>query len=499
MAQGEKLELVDLSLVMERLRSMDEKERKNFFVGFETLWCQFLCTVSLVSAFPRCVILVHGPHQCISDHEAYFGPYLGQLWGMPMHMPRGSTYLTNQDVVLGAEEKLEAAILEVDQVYKPELIAVLTTCATGIAGEDVEGMVQACRDRVKADLMYVKSEGFRGAYMGAEMKVITDAFVSQLMVEPAVKIKDSVNLLGLYKDTPTGSKFSKFPNDVDEYSRYINALGLKVHAVIWGGLDAYQSMKRAAEAQFNANTCITWGLPVAEEMEKRFGIPYGRHGQALGVEINRKWIMEVAQAFGKEELAEKFWQSEYAKIADDFKRTQDLCQGKVALVDGGRNTQASVARTLMHARFVQELGMEPIMFNLHPMEIWGKYWDVDYFLSEGVNPKTAWYPYPFMRGLSPLAIMKELNLEPSQVFYIHSDLFHYAQATGEPFDAQGTFDSSLLPKIMASSHLRRCRGGPNRTYGIRGTQTLLKEIALAMKGVRAGAKPTFEARLSAKW
>lgn len=493
----EDYEIVTTQDVWDKLSAQTKKEREEWALGLSSaIWCQFLCTMPIVTTFPGVLALEHGPRGCMSNADTFFLPYLGQYWGQPTHVPKLSTGLGEQDVVMGGEEKLEEAIRQADRQYNPELIVVTSCCATGIMGEDIQGLVDRMRGEINADITYLESPGFSNILMGQATERVIRGLAFDLMEAPAKKNKDSVNLLGLYKDTYAPPGASKAPNEISEYGRYIEALGLKINSVIWGSAGGLQHIKRAPEAEFNAGTCVTWHIPLAEMMEERFGIPYSPHGQCLGIEINRKWLMAVAQHFGREDRAMEFFNREFAPIRDDFERAKELCHGKVALLDGGRNTMSAVARTLMHARFALELGMEPVIFNLHPLEVLAKPHDTLYFLREGVNSKMVWYNYPFGKSVNPLTLMERLGVGPEDCMYIHSDIFHYAMASGESFDATGVFDASIIPSINASSHIRRCRSGPHRTYGLRGTHRLLQELLEGASVTRAGAHPTFESRLS---
>src|SRR5450759_2527442 len=49
-----------------------------------------------------------------------------------------STNLTENDTVFGGEEKLRTAIIESDKRYSPAAIFILTSCVSGIIGDDIE-------------------------------------------------------------------------------------------------------------------------------------------------------------------------------------------------------------------------------------------------------------------------------------------------------------------------------------------------------------------------
>ena len=72
-----------------------------------------------------------------------------------------TTNINEKDVVYGASDKLKYAIEEAAHRYSPKAIFILTPCATGIIGEDVEGAVNEVQPYIKARIVPVHCEGVR--------------------------------------------------------------------------------------------------------------------------------------------------------------------------------------------------------------------------------------------------------------------------------------------------------------------------------------------------
>jgi len=70
-----------------------------------------------------------------------------------------TTNLIADDVVFGAGDKLRYAIEEAERRYSPKAIFVLTSCTTGIIGEDIEGVVNDLQGKLKAKIVPVHCEG----------------------------------------------------------------------------------------------------------------------------------------------------------------------------------------------------------------------------------------------------------------------------------------------------------------------------------------------------
>jgi len=64
-----------------------------------------------------------------------------------------TTNLGEKDVVYGAGDKLAAAIKEAERRYNPKAIFILTSCTSGIIGEDIEGVVAQVQPEIKATIV----------------------------------------------------------------------------------------------------------------------------------------------------------------------------------------------------------------------------------------------------------------------------------------------------------------------------------------------------------
>jgi len=226
---------------------------------------------------------------------------------------------------------------------------------------------------------------------------------------------------------------------------------------------------------------------MAKAMQELFGTPYLKHNLLFGVEITRKWIMDLANFTGRQERAEKFIEEEYSKIEGVWERCKEAVRGKVFLGEGGRTTMLAGARVLALARMAMELGMEAYIFNFHPIEMKGRDDDIEYFLEDGVNPQCLVGEYAYQYPVKVWEVMKDLGLDRDQVIYFHNDVFPYAQA--------GIIDPSNSPRVESASHFRRTKDAPGRCMGYRGTAALANDIIEAIRIARRSTKPTLYGRI----
>ena len=97
------------------------------------------------------VAIYHAPVGCSSAALGYRELYrhvpveLGRPANYDLHWM--TTNLGEKDVVYGAGDKLGAAIIEAEKRYSPKAIFILTSCTSGIIGEDIEGVVAKYQPR----------------------------------------------------------------------------------------------------------------------------------------------------------------------------------------------------------------------------------------------------------------------------------------------------------------------------------------------------------------
>lgn len=216
--------------------------------------CKLFGAIKALGAMKRTAILVHGPKGCVY-HINYI---LGMRGDRPAEIY--STCLDEQDIIFGAERKLVAAIEQIDRVDQPDLICVLSCCASGIIGEDVASAVRsAC---ISARALAFDSGGFEGDHTGGYSDTL--AVISRsLVTSSGVRVPRSVNLLGLLRSGP----------DLAELKQLLSSRDVRVLSVFTAGATP-DDLSRAGDASLNLVTCETSGLAAARILEQRFGTPY---------------------------------------------------------------------------------------------------------------------------------------------------------------------------------------------------------------------------------
>jgi nitrogenase molybdenum-iron protein alpha/beta subunit len=239
--------------------------------------CRLFGTIKALSTVQRSAILVHGPKGCVY--------HINYILGMRGDRP-GSIYTTSldeQDVIFGAGGKLTAAIEELDQRLSPDLIFVLSCCASSIIGEDVEGACRAARCRAR--VLGFESGGFEGEHHTAYGETL--ARLAGELSRPAAggPVPGTVNLVGMLRAGP----------DLRELSRVLSLAGIRVNGVLSAGA-SLPDLEGLGKAALNVVICEPAGKAAAELLERRFSTPFIVEEFPIGAAAAASFLERVAGA-----------------------------------------------------------------------------------------------------------------------------------------------------------------------------------------------------------
>lgn len=251
-----------------------------------------------------------------------------------------STNFGENEVVYGGTAELEKAILEAEQRYHPKLITVISSCTSGIIGENLEGVINTVQPKINAVIVPMQCEGFRSGAVATGY----DTFLCALMraIEPPKQKKKDTLLI---VNPLTISRV----NEV-EIERILGKVGIKVQ--FFPLFTDTANIKNASEVTGASTLCNLMSNLFLINMEKKYGIPFVEPPMPVGIEFTNWWLRDTAKLFGKEKQAEKVISEEEARVAPKLKELKAKLKGKRAFV--GFN----LARSLAIQSLIEELGME---------------------------------------------------------------------------------------------------------------------------------------------
>jgi len=286
--------------------------------------------------------LVHGPIGCAS----YTWDIRGSLTSGPdIYRNSFSTDLREENIIFGGEKKLEAAIEEIVEEFKPKLIFVYATCIVGVIGDDIEAVCKNAEKKHSIRIIPVQSSGFAGnKTMG--YKAACRALL-KLMEQPKVEKLEGVNFLGDFN----------LAGEIWIIKKYLKQAGIDIVAKITGD-SRYEEIVKAPGASLNIVQCAGSMIYLADEMEKRYGIPYIRVS-FFGIEDTRISLLNIANMIGDKDALDKVHNMIYIeelKIREKLSQYRERLNGKRAAIYVGGGFKAISLIKQFNA-----LGMKTVM------------------------------------------------------------------------------------------------------------------------------------------
>jgi nitrogenase molybdenum-iron protein alpha chain len=298
-------------------------------------------------------VVFHGPVGCSSGALTYRETFrgiptsLGRAADFDLHWL--TTNLDANDVVFGAAAKLQDAVREAERRYSPKAIFVMTTCTSGIIGEDIEGALNDIRGEVNAKLVPVHCEGIRSRLVQTAYDAFWHGVLKYLVRKPTRKQPDLVNV---------ASMLSYTWQDRMEITRLLKKLGLRPNFI--PEFATVEDFEQMSEAAVTAPLCPTYTDYLSRGLEQEYGVPYFLYPSPMGIENTDEWLRQIARFTNKEHIVEQviaeehgIWEPKMAAIRKEFLSLKPDGEQVTVLGSLGQG------RLLAQTPFFMELGLKP--------------------------------------------------------------------------------------------------------------------------------------------
>jgi len=286
------------------------------------------------------VLIQHSPIGCGTGQVIYNSIYRNGLAmrGLPVEsLHLISTNLMEKDMVFGGVAKLEQSIRDAWDRHHPRAIFIVTSCATGIIGDDVESVASQLEDELGIPVIPLHCEGFKSKHWSTGFDATQHGILRQIVRKnPPKKQPDLVNVINLW-----GS---------DVFTPILAELGLRPNYVI--DLATVEELEQMSEAVATVGFCYTLSSYMGAALEQEFGVPEIKAPLPYGFAGTDAWLRELARVTGREEQAEAYIARERARVAPRLEELRKLLIGKKGYVSTG----SAYAHGLIG--ILRELGVE---------------------------------------------------------------------------------------------------------------------------------------------
>ena len=301
--------------------------------------CLSGCALGQLAVIRDVAVIHHGPSGCSVTGTGLYAvnKQVASKRGIVNNSVYIGTDMSEEDTIFGAGDALRDIVLETYRRYKPKAIFVSSSCATGIIGEDIDSIVDDLREEIDIPIAAVHCEGFKSRIWATGFD-ISDHAVLSTIVQPPKQKRNTINFKNFF-ESARNEIIDIFANfDVEPTFLYANA--------------TVEELSHISEALATVCICGTLGNYLGNGLEEKYGVPYIRTINPLGVVGFETWLREIGKVIHKETEVENYIEIERAKYIPQIEEVKKELIGLKAVLGMGPGYTFEVSRVL------QELGLE---------------------------------------------------------------------------------------------------------------------------------------------
>lgn len=317
--------------------------------------CMPLGAIIPFKGIENCMVIIHGSQGCAT----YMRRHMAEHFNEPIDV--ASSSITEKGTIFGGENNLKRGLKNLIQIYKPEVVGILSTCLAETIGEDIERIAAAfqAENSDSPCLIAVATPGYGGSH--------AEGYFRALHGIVAALSRNDQKHEGLNVFAPHIS-----PADIREIKRILELM--QVEYVLLPDISATldspysQSYKKiplggtplaAIQAMAGARASIQFGPTVDEEwspgkyLETTYGVPLYNLPLPIGVGACDQFINLLKNFSGKPVPA--VLQQERGRLLDAMVDSHKYNREGRAAVFGEPETVYAVSRLLV------ENGIAPVI------------------------------------------------------------------------------------------------------------------------------------------
>lgn len=244
-----------------------------------------MAIISTLLNIEDAVVLEYGPEGTTHFSMNFFNK-LGQDYPDRLF----TTGVDDSDIIMGSTEHLERGILELDALYSPKAIFVLTSSVTSIIGTDIAGICDSLQSKVQSRLIPVNTSGLGADYSAGLRKIYLQ--LAELFVQPdAAKQKGRYNILG------ASPLHYRAESDICEITRLLReGFGCELLHCLAMNMTT-EALAELSSAELNI-VLTAEAVPSAEYLQSVTGTPYV-YLPPYGYSQTKEFLSSVAAVIGQ--------------------------------------------------------------------------------------------------------------------------------------------------------------------------------------------------------
>lgn len=313
------------------------RDRERCFSQSST--CLSSCSLGLLFGIRDVAVINHAPSGCTS--MAAGGDVLNNQLASKIGVTTNSVFIgtdmDEKDTVFGATGSLREIVLETYRRYSPKAIFIGTSCVTGIIGEDVDSIVEELKEELPVPIAAVHCEGFKSRIWASGFDAADHAVLSSIVKPPEQK-RNIINFKNFFESARV------------EITELFENFGVKPQFLYMNS--TVEELSHISESLATVCICGTLGTYLGNALEEKYGVPYVRTINPMGVTGFETWLREIGRVIGKSGEVEEYIQTQRELYLPKIEEVKKELKGLRAVIGMGPGYTFEVSRVL------QELGME---------------------------------------------------------------------------------------------------------------------------------------------
>jgi nitrogenase molybdenum-iron protein beta chain len=338
--------------------------------------CQPLGAVFAANGFAKTLSFVHGSQGCVAYYRSHFSRHFKEPTSAV------SSSMTEDAAVFGGLNNMIDGLANSYNLYRPEMIAVSTTCMAEVIGDDLDAFIKNAKQKGSLPADFDVPFAHTPAFVGSHITGYDNALKGVLQhfwdgksktAEPLVRKPDgSINFIGGFDGNVVGN--------IKEIRRIFDLFGAD-YTIVCDPSEAWNTptdgeyrmydggtTKAEIERALNAKATIVFQEYCAEKTIKYLqdkGHEVVVLNSPIGVRGTDELVMAIARLTGKPVPAEL--EKERGRLVDAMADSQAHLHGKRYALYGDPDLMLGMTR------FLLELGAEPVhILATNGSEDWAK-------------------------------------------------------------------------------------------------------------------------------
>lgn len=345
--------------------------------------CNAGCALGQLSGIKDVAVINHAPSGCtaMAANINVTNSQMATKRGIINNTVFVGTNMNEKDTVFGASVNLRDITKKVYERYKPKAIFIGTSCVSGIIGEDVDSLVEKLKKEIPVPIASVHCEGFRSRVWASGFDASDHAVLTSI-VKPPVKKQNIINFKNFYESARN--------EIIDIFANF----GVK--PVFLYQNSTVKELEHLSESLATVCICGTLGTYLGNGLEEKYGVPYIRTINPLGVAGFETWLRQIGKTIGKSTEVENYIEAERKKYLPKIEEVKKKLKGLRAVLGMGPGYTFEVARVL------QELGIEVV---------WAAAWHYDRKHDNNTTPPAIDYLLENSPDNIKLSVTEQQNYE----------------------------------------------------------------------------------------